>query len=110
MPEVNDQLLNDIRDEIVKATNPSRIILFGSYARDEAGPDSDLDILIVEDDDFGLERSRRKELGRLWRLLAKFRVPKDILIFSIREIEELSQARNHIVSHVLREGKTLYER
>lgn len=33
--------------QIVKRFDPERIILFGSAARGEAGPDSDVDLLVV---------------------------------------------------------------
>jgi tRNA nucleotidyltransferase (CCA-adding enzyme) len=32
-------------------TSPLRVVLFGSRARDESGPDSDIDLLVILDDD-----------------------------------------------------------
>jgi predicted nucleotidyltransferase len=43
VPEYIDQLVQ----RIVKKFHPDRIILFGSHARGEAGPDSDIDLLVV---------------------------------------------------------------
>jgi len=34
-------------DEVVRATDPDEVILFGSVARGEDGPDSDIDLLVV---------------------------------------------------------------
>ena len=34
-------------EEIVRRFQPLRIILFGSHARGEAGPESDIDLLVV---------------------------------------------------------------
>ena len=36
---------------VVAYFNPRRVILFGSTARGEAGPDSDIDLLVIVDDD-----------------------------------------------------------
>ena len=36
-----------LADNIIKKFNPERIILFGSYAAGTAGPDSDVDLLVV---------------------------------------------------------------
>jgi predicted nucleotidyltransferase len=43
-------------DPVVAYFNPLRVILFGSTARGEAGPDSDIDLLVVVDDDTPAER------------------------------------------------------
>ncbi|MDY6844710.1 MAG: nucleotidyltransferase domain-containing protein [Thermodesulfobacteriota bacterium] len=44
---VDDSLLREIRDRIVEAVKPERIILFGSYAYGKPKDGSDLDILVV---------------------------------------------------------------
>ena len=110
MVQVTDQLLQDISDKIVAAVHPKMIILFGSYARGTAGPDSDLDFIVVEDGPFGPERSRRAEMVKLWRLLRDIRVPKDFLVFTPEEIEKWRDSPNHVVAHALREGRVMYER
>lgn len=38
--------------ESLKKTDPSKIILFGSHAYGEPGPESDVDLLVVTEDDF----------------------------------------------------------
>ena len=90
--------------------NPERVILFGSHARGMAGPDSDLDLLIVEDAPFDGARSRREEAARLWHLLRRFLVPKDILVFSRNEIERWRHSANHVIAKALNEGRVLYAR
>lgn len=110
MLQVTDELLKEMTDIIVREVNPHKVILFGSYARDEAGPDSDLDFLVIEDGPFGPERSRRAEMVRLLRLVRDFRIATDFLVYTPEEIEKWQSSRNHVVSHALREGKVLYER
>ncbi len=64
MPE----LLAEITRRICAVSNPQQIILFGSYARGEPGPDSDLDLLVVKDE----VDSTRAEAARIYRVLADF--------------------------------------
>jgi predicted nucleotidyltransferase len=95
---------------IVQEVDPERVYVFGSYARGTARDDSDLDLLIVEREPFSPERSRRLEMARLSRLLARFRVPKDVLVYSSDEVAHWQAAKNHVVAHALREGRLVYER
>jgi len=41
----------ELLDAVVAYFQPRRVIVFGSVARGEAGPDSDIDLLVVLDDD-----------------------------------------------------------
>jgi len=95
---------------IVNAVNPVKVILFGSYARGHAGPESDLDFLVIEDRPFGPDRSRRKESTMLWKILASFRAAKDILIYSSDEVSKWQNTKNHIIARAIKDGRVLYER
>ncbi|HTB45571.1 MAG TPA: nucleotidyltransferase domain-containing protein [Acetobacteraceae bacterium] len=46
----------ELLDPVVAYFQPRRVILFGSAARGEAGPDSDIDLLVVLDDDAPQEK------------------------------------------------------
>lgn len=107
---MSNEVLNNIVDDIVKKVNPSKVILFGSTARDETNEDSDLDLLIIEKEKFSKERSRRKELQSIRQLLMKYRIPKDILLYDEEEIDYWKDSTNHIIARCLKEGKILYER
>jgi predicted nucleotidyltransferase len=110
MIAVTEQILDDMVQAIVQEIDPEQIYLFGSHARGNARPDSDVDLLIVEGERFGPNHRRWQELVRIRSALSPFRVPKDILVYSKDEIAKWQHAVNHIVSHCLREGKLLYER
>jgi len=43
-------------DSVVAYFRPRRVILFGSAARSDAGPDSDIDLLVVVDDDTSADK------------------------------------------------------
>ena len=110
MIELTDQVLNDVVSAVVAEVHPERIILFGSRSTGKAEPDSDLDLLIEEAKPFAGQRSRFKEITRIRRALAAFRIAKDILVYSSDEVAKWRNSRNHIVSACFRDGKTLYER
>ena len=102
-------ILNKIVKVMVEVASPTKIILFGSRAKGTAKESSDYDFLVVTAEPFGEGRSRRKEFGKLGRALAKFRVPKDILMYSHEEIEQRRHWPNSVVSQALQEGTVLYE-
>ncbi|HNT33413.1 MAG TPA: nucleotidyltransferase domain-containing protein [bacterium] len=106
----SDRLLDDIVATIVKEVSPEKVILFGSHASGTTHPDSDIDLLVVESEPFGAERSRRKETARLSLALLPFRVPIDLLVFARDEIDRWKDSANHVVARALREGRALYER
>jgi predicted nucleotidyltransferase len=109
MLQVTEKLLQEMTALIVREANPLKIILFGSHARGTARADSDLDFLIVEDGPFDAQRSRRGEITRLSNILFDYFIPMDFLVFTPQEIDKWKDAKNHVIAHALREGRTLYE-
>jgi predicted nucleotidyltransferase len=107
---VSEQVIEGMVQAIVEEVGPRRIYLFGSCARGSQTADSDVDLLIVEDQRFGPDRNRWSELKRIRKALRSFRVPKDILIYSRDEFEKWEDSVNHVIAHAVREGKLLYER
>jgi predicted nucleotidyltransferase len=101
-----EDALREIVDRIVKGFAPRRIILFGSGARGTAGPDSDLDLIVVTD----RPGSRRKQAVAIDLALADIRVAKDILVVDADELERDRDVVGTIAYPVWREGRVLYER
>jgi predicted nucleotidyltransferase len=110
MVSLSEQLVNGIVRAIVDEVEPRRIYLFGSCVRGNQTADSDVDLLVVEDEGFGPDRSRWAELKRIRKALRSFRVPKDVLVYSREEFEKWQDSINHVVAIAVREGKLLYER
>lgn len=108
--QVDDALLQRMTAALVEAADPEKVILFGSRARGEAGPESDVDLIVVETEPFGPERDRFAEALRLWRALDGFRVAADVLVYSRDEVEYWRDSLNHVLARALREGRVLYER
>jgi predicted nucleotidyltransferase len=97
-------------EAIVRGVDPEEIWLFGSRARGEAAPDSDVDLLIIEREPFGPNRSRLNEINRVREAVSAFRVPKDILVFAVKEVAYWQDSINHVISKCFREGRLLYAR
>jgi len=108
MAEVTDELLDGIVDAIVREVEPEQIVLFGSLARGEGTEDSDIDLMVVERDAFGPERSRRREAARIREAIWDVPAPMDILVFSRDEVEHWRGSLNHVIARALREGRVLY--
>ena len=105
-----DPVLAEILKVIVSQVNPCRIILFGSRARGNANPDSDIDLLIIEDVPAGVKQPPWERVGELYRHLPAARPPTDLLLYSRDSVDRLQDNENHIIGRALREGTTVYER
>ncbi len=105
-PPVDARLLDDVVARIRRAGNPQRVVLFGSHASGRGRPDSDLDLLIIEDSD--LPRHRRAP--RYLRALVGVFPAKDVIVWTPGEIAAWANVPHAFISTVLREGVTLYER
>lgn len=99
-------LITEMVRRIVETWNPDQIILFGSYARGTAGPDSDVDLLVV----MSLSEGRRKVRLGIRRALSGMGLPKDIVVVTPQEIDRYRECPGTIIRAALGEGKVLYER
>ena len=103
-----DQAIQKKVDEIVRriidALHPLRIILFGSAARGQMGPNSDLDILVVMPEG----THRRHTAMSLYPLMKGLGVPVDFVVATPSDLERHKNSWCLVYSHALREGKELY--
>lgn len=85
------------------ARSTARVILFGSYARGDAGPDSDIDFLVIERD----VPDRHGEMVRLEREVRWLGVPVDVVVVSEAYAAEWGSVTNTLVRTALSEGREL---
>jgi predicted nucleotidyltransferase len=100
------EYISSLTERIVAHCDPLRIILFGSVARGESGPDSDIDLLVVLSE----VTDKRKAAIDIRRKLSDLRVGKDIVVTTPDEIARRGHLVGTILRPALREGKVLYER
>jgi uncharacterized protein len=88
---------------LAAAPPQTRVILFGSHARDEAGRDSDLDFLVIEPEveDWG------RESVRLHRTLNGLGVWADIIVVSHDSVREWRDVYGTVIHAALGEGREL---
>ena len=95
-----------VRDRIVRAYRPEKIILFGSAASGEAREDSDLDLLIIK-------RTRKPYFDRVKEVIRAIHIWRstDIFVLTPDELERgISQNRFFLTREILAKGKVIYER
>jgi len=103
-------MIEEMVAAIVKAVHPEMIVLFGSTPRGEAGPDSDVDLLVVEPQSSFPGGSRWSECSRIRKALWTIPIPVDVIVVTPEEVEQWQDSTNHIIARCMREGKIVYER
>jgi len=93
-------------DRIVHRFRPERVILFGSHARGDAGPDSDVDLLVVME----VEGSRRQKQLEVRREVHDVRGPKDVLVTTPEEFEWRRQVPGTVERAAALEGRVVHAR
>jgi predicted nucleotidyltransferase len=79
----------------------SKVILFGSHARGDERPDSDVDFLVIEP----RVKDRFEEWGRLRRALDDILLPVDIIVLDAALAERRAKVPGTMVYHALRDGR-----
>lgn len=104
-PAVTDGLLAEVVRRIRSVGTPRAVVLFGSRARGDARPDSDLDLLVIEPSHL----PRFKRSARYRRALRGVFPAKDIVVWTPEEIEEWRNVPNAFITSILAEGRVIYE-
>lgn len=91
-------------ERLVERFRPEKVILFGSHARGDARPDSDVDLLVV----MPVKGSRREAQLEVRRALHDIRVPKDVIVTTPEEFEWRKETVGTIERPASREGKVLH--
>ena len=96
--------IDELVQRIVEVVHPLRVILFGSAAGGEMGPNSDLAVLVVMPD--GVHR--RETAQEIYRHLWGFGFAKGIIVVTESDIREYGSNPYMIIKSALEEGKELY--
>jgi predicted nucleotidyltransferase len=99
-----DETLDRVVQLLLEASRPSRIILFGSRARGEETPDSDLDLVVI----LPRVENHFREMVRLRRALAPVRMPIDVLVYSEDDVRARGGWLGTALHDALQHGKVIY--
>jgi predicted nucleotidyltransferase len=97
-------LLKEVVHRVVEAVHPDKIILFGSAARGEMSPHSDLDLLVIKQ-----VRNRRRTVWAIDRGLRGIMIGVDLVVATPRDIERYGDSPALVYYPALREGKVIYD-
>jgi len=104
MKTPNPDLVEEIVRRVTSAVHPLRVILFGSAARGEMSPESDIDLLIVMPDG-----TRRREASRrAYRALSGLGISKDVIVVTESDVKEFGENPSLVIKPALEEGWEVY--
>ncbi|MBA5942662.1 MAG: nucleotidyltransferase domain-containing protein [Methanophagales archaeon] len=96
-------------DKVVKCLmqyDPEKIIIFGSYVRDEMDEYSDLDFVVIKK----TEKRFIERLIEVARLIDLDLGKVDVFVYTPEELERMIEWENPFIERVLKEGRVLYEK
>ena len=111
---VSQQIINEIREKLIKKISPQKIILFGSYAYGVADEDSDLDLYIVTDDDFMPQSYKEKSKIYLntVNIIDEFykQISIDVIVHTKPMYDKFVELNSMFSRQILQDGVKLYEK
>lgn len=100
---VDQKILDEIIRRIVEVAHPDKIILFGSAARGERGPNSDVDLLVIKSGAHRLDLT-----GQIYMNLHGVGEAVDIIVVTPEDVERYRDSHALVIAPALREGKIIY--
>ncbi len=97
--------LNEVIERVVEVAAPERIILFGSGARGDMGPHSDLDLLVVKRGNY----HRGRLTGDIYMNLIGVGQTVDVVVVTPEDVERYRNSHSVVIAPALKEGRTVYQ-
>jgi len=106
MPQrtLTEDTLQEIIRRVVEVAHPERIIMFGSAARGEMGPNSDVDLLVIK----GGEYNQSRLTGDIYMNLFGVGIGVDVILATPEQVEKYRNINYLIIAPAIREGKEVY--
>ena len=102
--QYNDEVLQEIIQRVVEVVQPEKIILFGSTARGEMGPNSDVDLLVIKSGKFDQSRL----VGDIYINLHGVGQAVDVILVTPEQVEQYRNTHCLIIAPAMREGREIY--
>lgn len=105
MKTLDENLLATVTQRLVAEFQPEQVWLYGSHAWGEPHESSDVDLFVVvpHSDETPIRRSQRAH-----RCLRGLRMPKDVLVETRREMEQVQGLKTSLENTILNRGRRLY--
>jgi len=101
----------DFKDSLKRHVNSvlpgARVVLFGSRSRGNSRNDSDVDILVISDNEYKPQEKINLESAINKILVKAYHLPFDVLLYSSSEIERKKREKSLVIYHALQEGLEL---
>ena len=101
---LSQEILDEIIRRIVEVAKPEKIILFGSAARGEMGPNSDVDLLVIKRGSF----HRGQLVEEIYMNLFGVGQAVDVIVATPEDVEQYRDSFPLVFYPALREGKVVY--
>jgi predicted nucleotidyltransferase len=102
--KLDPAILADIVAKIVKVAKPETIILFGSAARGQMGPNSDVDLLVVKSGRF----HRRRLAQKIYMRMEGASEALDIIVVTPEDVQRYRDTPWLVIAPALKEGVVVY--
>lgn len=96
--------IESLRDSIVSAFKPQRIVLFGSYAYGKPTEDSDIDLLVILP---FIGKPARKAIEIRSKLNPK--LPLELLVRTPKQVADRIADHDWFMQEIIEKGRVLYE-
>ena len=107
-PGLDQQLLGEALARLCAASDVLAVVAFGSRARGEARPDSDLDLAVIVDQLQLTPSEKAASWRRCRQAIGRLGVGVDLVVAGRADAERMSQSRWHVFGDVARQGRVLY--
>jgi predicted nucleotidyltransferase len=101
---IPEEVVRELVHQIAVGFNPWRIILFGSHATGNPGPESDIDLLVIMDTPL-----RRSEQAQRIRQVINPMFGTDILVYTPEQVQQRLEWGDWFLKSILEEGVIVYE-
>ncbi len=102
---VAPEILEAVVRQIVAVADPERIILFGSAARQQMRPNSDLDLLVIKGGAYDYHRV----ISDIYAALAAIDLPVEVVLVTPEQVQRYRNSFCLVIYPALAEGKVIYE-
>ena len=104
MNTIRDDILKEIIKRVVDVAHPERIIMFGSAARGEMGPNSDVDLLVIKNGEY----DQSLLAGDIYMNLHGIKQAVDVILVTPEQVERYRNTHCLIIAPALRDGREIY--